>query len=399
MTERHPRVVVGLTGGIAAYKVVSVIRDLVTRGWDVHVVPTESALNFIGRATLEAISRNPVYDTVFDGVAEVRHVALGQSADVILVAPATANTLSALATGRADSLLLTTVLASRAPLVVAPAMHTEMWENSATVENVAVLRDRGVRIVGPAVGRLTGADTGIGRLEEPSQLVDAVESALIPDDLSGVSVVITVGGTREPLDPVRFIGNRSTGIQGFALARAAAQRGARVTMIVGTVENEIPAGMTCIRVETAQQMHDAVLDAARDAQVVIMAAAVADYRAETVSSEKLKKSGGVPTITLVENPDILADLTARPEGRFIVGFAAETDSERFHEYASAKAVRKGADILVANSVGADSVFGTAETHVSLYNRDGVMIHETAGSKTSVAHAILDHISRWKATQQ
>ncbi|MEY5017291.1 MAG: bifunctional phosphopantothenoylcysteine decarboxylase/phosphopantothenate--cysteine ligase CoaBC [Actinomycetota bacterium] len=399
MTERHPRVVVGLTGGIAAYKVVSVIRDLVTRGWDVHVVPTESALNFIGRATLEAISRNPVYDTIFDGVAEVRHVALGQSADVILIAPATANTLSALATGRADSLLLTSVLASRAPLVVAPAMHTEMWENSATVANVAVLRDRGVRIVGPAVGRLTGADTGIGRLEEPSQIVDAVESALIPDDLSGVSVVITVGGTREPLDPVRFIGNRSTGIQGFALARAAAQRGARVTMIVGTVETEIPAGMTCIRVETAQQMHDAVLDAARDAQVVIMAAAVADYRAETVSSEKLKKSGGVPTITLVENPDILADLTARPEGRFIVGFAAETDSERFHEYASAKAVRKRADILVANSVGADSVFGTAETHVSLYNRDGVMIHETAGSKTSVAHAILDHISRWKATQQ
>ena len=399
MTERHPRVVVGLTGGIAAYKVVSVIRDLVSRGWDVHVVPSESALNFIGRATLEAISRNPVYDTIFDGVAEVRHVALGQSADVILVAPATANTLSALATGRADSLLLTTILASRAPLVVAPAMHTEMWENPATVANVAVLRDRGARIVGPAVGRLTGADSGIGRLEEPAQIVDAVETVLVPADLRGLSVVITVGGTREPLDPVRFIGNRSTGIQGFALARAAVQRGADVTMIVGTVETEIPTGINCVRVETALEMQHAVQAAAQDAQVVIMTAAVADYRAEKVSSEKLKKSGGVPSISLVENPDILAGLTAQPEGRFIVGFAAETDSDRFHEYASAKAVRKQADILVANSVGTDSVFGSAETHVSLYNRDGVMIHETAGIKTSVAHIILDHISRWKATQQ
>ncbi len=399
MTARHPRVVVGLTGGIAAYKVVSVIRELVTRGWDVHIVPSESALNFIGRATLEAISRNPVYDTIFDGVAEVRHVALGQSADVILVAPATANSLSALATGRADTLLLTTVLASRAPVIVAPAMHTEMWENPATVANVATLRDRGIRFVGPAAGRLTGADVGVGRLVEPLEIVDAVESAAISADLAGLRFVVTIGGTREPLDPVRFIGNRSTGIQGFALARAATQRGADVTMIVGTVETEIPTGIPMVRVETALEMQDAVRDTGRDADVIIMSAAVADYRAVTVSAEKLKKSGGVPTITLQENPDILADLTAHREGRFIVGFAAETDAERFHEYASAKAVRKQADLLVANSVGVNSVFGTTETRVSLYNRDGVMLQESAGSKTSVAHAILDHISRWKATQQ
>lgn len=399
MAERHPRVVVGLTGGIAAYKVVSVIRELVSAGCDVHVVPSESALHFVGRATLEAISRNPVHDSLFDGVAEVRHVALGQSADVILVAPATANTLSALATGRADSLLLTTIIASRAPVVIAPAMHTEMWENPATVHNVSTLMSRGVRCVGPAVGRLTGADSGVGRLEEPAVIVDAVLSAMIPADLNGMRILVSVGGTREPIDPVRYIGNRSSGIQGFAIARAASQRGANVTMVVGSVDVPIPLGITCIRVETAEQMRSAMLQHSTQSDAIIMAAAVSDYRVEQISAEKLKKIDGVPTLTLTENPDILAELTALAGRRCVVGFAAETDTEHFHQYARAKAIRKQADLLVANSVGDDMVFGRDETHVSLYNREGEVVDAVSGSKTSVAHRILDHISRWKATQQ
>lgn len=399
MAERHPRVVVGLTGGIAAYKVVSVIRELVSAGCDVHVVPSESALHFVGRATLEAISRNPVHDSLFDGVAEVRHVALGQSADVILVAPATANTLSALATGRADSLLLTTIIASRAPVVIAPAMHTEMWENPATVHNVSTLMSRGVRCVGPAVGRLTGADSGVGRLEEPAVIVDAVLSAMIPADLNGMRILVSVGGTREPIDPVRYIGNRSSGIQGFAIARAASQRGANVTMVVGSVDVPIPLGITCIRVETAEQMRSAMLQHSTQSDAIIMAAAVSDYRVEQISAEKLKKIDGVPTLMLTENPDILAELTALAGRRCVVGFAAETDTEHFHQYARAKAIRKQADLLVANSVGDDMVFGRDETHVSLYNREGEVVDAVSGSKTSVAHRILDHISRWKATQQ
>ena len=399
MAERHPRVVVGLTGGIAAYKVVSVIRELVSAGCDVHVVPSESALHFVGRATLEAISRNPVHVSLFDGVAEVRHVALGQSADVILVAPATANTLSALATGRADSLLLTTIIASRAPVVIAPAMHTEMWENPATVHNVSTLMSRGVRCVGPAVGRLTGADSGVGRLEEPAVIVDAVLSAMIPADLNGMRILVSVGGTREPIDPVRYIGNRSSGIQGFAIARAASQRGANVTMVVGSVDVPIPLGITCIRVETAEQMRSAMLQHSTQSDAIIMAAAVSDYRVVQISAEKLKKIDGVPTLTLTENPDILAELTALAGRRCVVGFAAETDTEHFHQYARAKAIRKQADLLVANSVGDDMVFGRDETHVSLYNREGEVVDAVSGSKTSVAHRILDHISRWKATQQ
>lgn len=399
MSLHSPRVVVGLTGGIAAYKVVSVIRELVADGCDVHVVPSESALNFVGRATLEAISRNPVHDTIFDGVAEVRHVALGQSADVILVAPATANTLSALATGRADTLMLTTILASRAPLVVAPAMHTEMWENAATRSNVATLRERGVTLVGPGVGRLTGTDSGIGRLAEPAEIVAAVRAACGTHDLVGLNIVVTTGGTREPIDPVRFIGNRSSGIQGIALATAAQARGATVTLIAGALDVPLPSQLTCVRVETAEDMRSAVRAAHATADVVIMAAAISDYRVETVSSEKLKKSAGVPEIRLVENPDILAELGSLKSGTFLVGFAAETSVERFAEFAADKARRKGVDLLVANSVADNAVFGSQDTDVHLFDGRGVAVDSVRGSKVSVAHRILDHISRWKDTHQ
>lgn len=399
MSLHSPRVVVGLTGGIAAYKVVSVIRELVAGGCDVHVVPSESALNFIGRATLEAISRNPVYDTLFDGVAEVRHVALGQSADVILVAPATANTLSALATGRADTLMLTTILASRAPLVVAPAMHTEMWENAATRSNLATLLERGVTVVGPGVGRLTGNDSGIGRLAEPRDIVTAVSAACGPHDLVGLHIVVTAGGTREPIDPVRYIGNRSSGIQGIALATAAQARGAAVTLIAGAVDVPLPPQLESIRVETAEDMRTALLAAHSTADVVIMAAAVSDYRVENVAPEKLKKAHGVPHIRLVENPDILAELGSLKSGAFLVGFAAETNVESFAEFAADKARRKGTDLLVANSVANNAVFGSQDTDVQLFDRRGDVVDSLHGSKLSVAHRILDHISRWKDTHK
>lgn len=399
MSLHSPRVVVGLTGGIAAYKVVSVIRELVAGGCDVHVVPSESALNFIGRATLEAISRNPVYDTLFDGVAEVRHVALGQSADVILVAPATANTLSALATGRADTLMLTTILASRAPLVVAPAMHTEMWENAATRSNLATLLERGVTVVGPGVGRLTGNDSGIGRLAEPRDIVAAVSAACGPHDLVGLHIVVTAGGTREPIDPVRYIGNRSSGIQGIALATAAQARGAAVTLIAGAVDVPLPPQLESIRVETAEDMRTALLAAHSTADVVIMAAAVSDYRVENVAPEKLKKAHGVPHIRLVENPDILAELGSLKSGAFLVGFAAETNVESFAEFAADKARRKGTDLLVANSVANNAVFGSQDTDVQLFDRRGDVVDSLHGSKLSVAHRILDHISRWKDTHK
>jgi phosphopantothenoylcysteine decarboxylase/phosphopantothenate--cysteine ligase len=296
MTGSRPRIVVGLTGGIAAYKVVSVIRTLVESGADVHVIPTESALHFIGKATLEAISRNPVHDSIFDGVAEVRHVAMGQSADAILIAPATANTLSALAEGRADSLLLTTVAASTAPLVVAPAMHTEMWEQPSTQANVATLVERGARFVGPVSGRLTGSDSGVGRLAEPEDITAEVLNSLAPKDLDGLRVLITAGGTREPIDPVRFIGNRSTGAMGVALADAAHHRGANVTLIAAHLEVPVPHGIRVYTVSTAGELHDAVVTAFVDADVFISSAAVSDYRVASPATEKLKKSAGVRRI-------------------------------------------------------------------------------------------------------
>jgi len=387
-------VVVGVTGGIAAYKAVAVIRALVLEGHDVHVVATESALRFVGMPTLEAISRNPVSHELFEGVAQVRHVAIGQSADVIVLAPATANTIARLAAGLADDLLGTTILASTAPLVIAPAMHTEMWHNAATVHNVATLRQRGVIIVGPATGQLTGTDSGPGRMTEPEEIVDAVTAALGPRDLAGKRILVTAGGTREPIDPVRFIGNRSSGKQGVAIAAAAAARGASVTLIGANLDVPVPRAVTAVAVSSADELADATLSASPNADVVIMAAAVADYRPDAVSPAKLKKDvqGDELTLRLVKTRDILAALaeSKRPD-QVVIGFAAETDSDdaALLERGREKIRRKGCDLLVVNRVGWTMGFGTDDNSVVVLDRAGDIVMEASGTKPSVAGRILD----------
>lgn len=392
---RSLNVVVGVTGGIAAYKAVSVVRALVLAGHDVHVVATENALRFVGRPTLEAISRNTVHSDLYEGVAEVRHVAIGQAADLIVVAPATANTVAKLAAGLADDLLGNTILASTAPLVIAPAMHTEMWQNAATVANIATLRQRGVTVVGPAVGQLTGVDSGPGRMSEPEEIVEvALRTAAGRQDLAGRRILVTAGGTREPLDPVRFIGNRSSGKQGVALAVAAADRGAEVTLIAANLEVDVPATVQVVRVRSTLDLEKAATSAAETADIVIMAAAVADYRPETVADAKIKKDvqGDVLDLRLVKNPDILAGLAAnRRAGQVIVGFAAETepDDAKLQQLGAAKVARKGADLLVVNRVGWNEGFATEGNTVIVLNRTGDIVGEASGSKRSVADRILD----------
>jgi phosphopantothenoylcysteine decarboxylase/phosphopantothenate--cysteine ligase len=388
------RVVVGVTGGIAAYKAVGVIRLLVLAGHDVQVVATDAALRFVGKPTLEAISRNPVHTDLYEGVAEVRHVAIGQAADLIVVAPATANTIAKLAAGLADDLLGNTILASRAPLVLAPAMHTEMWQNPATAANIAVLWERGVTIVGPASGQLTGTDAGLGRMVEPDEIVAAALAAVAPKNLVGKRIIITAGGTREPLDPVRFIGNRSSGKQGIALALNAAARGAEVTLIGANLEIAVPTSVKVQHVSTTRELEAATKAAAEDADVIIMAAAVADYRPESVAESKIKKEtqGDRLTLELVRNPDILRELSeARRPGQVIIGFAAETenDRERLLETGRAKIVRKGADLLVLNTVGWTEGFAAETNSIIVVNAAGDIVSEATGSKSSVAARILD----------
>ena len=407
------RVVVGISGGIAAYKAVGVVRALVLAGHDVHVVPTAAALKFVGRPTLEAISRNPVESDLYDGVAEVRHVALGQSADLIVIAPATANTLAKLAAGLADDLLGTTVLASSAPLVVAPAMHTEMWEHAATRANVALLESRGTVLVGPVSGQLTGRDAGAGRMAEPADIVAAALDLAVaanpdldravppppPDDtLAGKRIVISAGGTREPLDPVRFLGNSSTGRQGVALAEAARDRGADVVLIAANLEVPVPTGVQVVAVTSAEGLLDAARREAASADVIVMAAAVADYRPVTTAPVKLKKAdlGERLTVELVRNPDVLATLAAeRPRaGQVVVGFAAETESDREALLALGrqKVAAKGADFLVVNEVGFDRGFGAGDTAVIVLDAAGRIVAEAGGDKPSVAAAILDAVA-------
>ena len=396
-------IVVGVTGGIAAYKVVSVIRALVLAGHDVHVVATDAALRFVGKPTLEAISRNTVHTDLYEGVAEVRHVAIGQAADLILIAPATANTIAKLAAGLADDLLGNTLLASRAPVIIAPAMHTEMWQHPATMANVAMLRSRGIRFIGPVTGQLTGDDSGPGRLAEPDDIVAATLALLgVVDtkssspvrDLVGRRVLITAGGTREALDPVRFIGNRSSGRQGVAIATAAHERGAEVTLIGANLEVPVASGITVISVVSAADLATAVSAAAPTADLIVMAAAVADYRPETVADGKIKKEshGDRLTVPLVKNPDILTALaTHRRPGQLIVGFAAETepDDDALLTLARAKIARKGCDLLVVNRVGWTTGFSTADNTVLVVDRAGAIVMEAAGSKLSVARQILD----------
>lgn len=435
MTHDHPRsspadaprrlsVVVGVSGGIAAYKAVGVVRGLVLRGHDVHVVPTEAALRFVGAPTWEATSRNPVHTSVFDDVAEVRHVALGQRADLIVVAPATAHTLAKIAHGLSDDLLGTTILASTAPLVVAPAMHTEMWLNPATVANVDLLRSRGVTVVGPGDGPLTGGDVGPGRLVEPDEIVatalarfsDATGRAASPDavpgdrdeearvgDLDGLRLVVSLGGTREPLDPVRFVGNRSSGKQGAALALAAARRGARVTVVAaaldGAVRQMLETGdvVDVVEVGTALELEAAMTEHAPVADVIVMAAAVADYRPVSVADGKIRKdeSGDELTVRLVRTPDVLAGLVARRAvGQVVVGFAAETaaDRDELLSLGRAKQRRKGADLLVLNTVGWTTGFGSDDTAVVVIDADGEVVSEAEGTKTAVAETVLDAVA-------
>ena len=408
------RIVVGISGGIAAYKAVGVVRSLVLAGHDVHVVPTAAALRFVGRPTLEAISRNPVESDLYEGVAEVRHVALGQSADLIVVAPATANTIAKLAAGLADDLLGTTVLASRAPLVIAPAMHTEMWQHPATRANVAALESRGVRLVGPGTGQLTGADAGPGRMAEPAEIVEAALDAAVvanPDldrtgdarteRLSGRRVVVTAGGTREPLDPVRFLGNRSSGRLGVALAEAARDLGADVTLIAAHLEVPVPHGVTLAEVGTTEDLLAACLAAAPAADLVVMAAAVADYRPAATADHKLKKrdTGERTTLELVQNPDVLRELVARrsaagPGNQVLVGFAAETetDPERLLALGREKLARKGCDFLVLNEVGWAAGFGAGDTAVTVLDAAGDSVGSAQGDKVSVAMRILDLVA-------
>jgi phosphopantothenoylcysteine decarboxylase/phosphopantothenate--cysteine ligase len=409
-----------VTGGIAAYKTVSLVRSLVLAGHDVHVIPTDSALRFVGRPTWEAISRNPVTTDLYDGVDEVRHVALGGKADLIVIAPATANTIAKLAHGLVDDLLTNTVLASKAPLVIAPAMHTEMWQAAATQANLRTLRERGVTVVGPASGQLTGNDSGPGRMEEPETILQAAlrtvaggapavqasvararraRVAAAPDaarlDLDGLRVVVTAGGTREPFDPVRFMGNRSSGKQGMALAAAAAARGAQVTLIAANVGTDaLPEGIEVRDVSTTLELQKAVTDVSAGADAIIMAAAVADYRPAQVQQGKIKKehTGDRLTVEFVVNPDILAELSAsRREGQLVIGFAAETepDPARLLELGRSKIARKGCDFLVVNNVGWATGFAADDNDVLVLNRAGDIVMEASGTKLSVADRILD----------
>lgn len=396
------RVVLGVAGGIAAYKAVLLLRLLREQGHAVRVVPTRASLEFVGRATWEALSGEPVTTDVFEDVDQVAHVAIGKTADLVVVAPATADLLARAAAGRADDLLTATLLVARCPVLLAPAMHTEMWEHPATVANVATLRARGVHVLEPASGRLTGADTGPGRLPEPEDVAAAALRLVAParpSDLTGTHVVVSAGGTREPLDPVRFLGNRSSGRQGVALARAAAERGARVTLVAANVTQDVLArvgpGVTVVPVETGDELRTAVRAAAGEADVVVMAAAVADYRPASVADAKLKKTGGAPVLALVETTDILRELVTDPPraDQTVVGFAAETgDAEAsVLEHARAKAVRKGADLLVVNPVGGGRGFGTTTNDVTVLDRTGDVVATAAGTKDEVAHVVWDAV--------
>lgn len=391
---RRLTVVLGITGGIAAYKAVGVARELVVAGHDVHIVATEGALRFVGRPTLEAISRNPVHTDLYEGVAEVRHVALGQRADLIVIAPATAHTIASLAAGLAGDLLGTTVLASPAPLVIAPAMHTEMWEHPATVANIATLRARGVTIVGPDSGRLTGTDVGAGRMSEPAAIAAAALAVVGPRDLAGRRILISAGGTREPLDPVRFLGNRSSGRQGVALASAALARGAEVTLVAAHLDVAPPPGATVVDVGTAAELESAMRAHAANSDTIIMSAAVADFRPVTVFDGKIKKDsvGETLQLELERTPDVLAGLTAtRRPGQRIVGFAAETeaDEQQLLGIGAAKAARKGVDLLVVNRVGWSEGFGAPTNAVIMLDGAGSVVARAEGEKSTVAHRILD----------
>ncbi len=393
-------IVLGVGGGIAAYKVAEVLRRFTEAGHGVTVVPTEPALRFVGSATWAALSGRPVSGDVFDNVHDVPHVRLGREADLVVVAPATADLMARVATGQADDLLTSTLLTARCPVMLVPAMHTEMWEHPATVANVATLRDRGVLVVEPAVGRLTGADSGKGRLPDAGEIASLAGDLLAhgaATDLTGRHVVVSAGGTREYLDPVRFLGNRSSGRQGYALARAAAARGARVTVVAANVGLPDPAGVDIVRVTSAAELGDAMISTARDADAVVMAAAVADFRPAQYIDAKIKKSddGSSPSVELERTQDVLAHLSAHRAGagQVVVGFAAETGgAERdVLELGRRKLAAKGCDLLVVNEVGIDRGFESEQNEAVVLAADGASVPVERGPKSVLAHVVWDQV--------
>ena len=437
------RIVVGVSGSISAYKATFIIRQLRAAGHEVKVVASAAALKFIGESTLAALSGAPVASQLFSDAGAVEHVAIAEWAQLLLIAPASADLIAKLAVGRADDMLTTTALTTTAPIVISPAMHTQMWQHPATVANIQTLRARGVKVIKPASGRLTGKDSGPGRLPEPEQivaqaleflhqsehpqaasksaevqLVDTVQNQAEPSqdqpgqdqpgqDLVGKHFVISAGGTREAIDPVRFLGNRSSGLQGIALAKAAVERGARVTLVAANIEvallAQLPEQVEVVKVVSALQLRDAVHEAGRSAQVIVMCAAVADFRPKTYASFKLKKSTDAVetdksyTLELVENPDILAGLASQRlnEGQVIVGFAAETGDEHTSalEYGRRKALKKGADLLAVNTVGATSGFGDVVNEIHVLDSRGQQVGHSAGSKLHVARDLVELISQ------
>jgi phosphopantothenoylcysteine decarboxylase/phosphopantothenate--cysteine ligase len=400
-------IVLGVSGGIAAYKACILLRLLKEAGHDVHVIPTEAALKFVGEATWEALSGHQVASGVFSEVSEVKHVRLGRRADLVVVAPATADLLARAAQGRADDLLTTTLLTAACPVVFAPAMHTEMWEHPATRANVATLRERGAHVVEPDSGRLTGADTGPGRLPEPESLFALIKGFALPSpttartgvnalpfpgkrDLVGRKVLVTAGGTREPIDPVRFIGNHSSGRQGIALAAAAAARGADVHLIAAHLDAALPAGISVERVSTTGELYDATVKAAAEADAAVLAAAPADFTPKESSDRKLKRKGDLD-LALTSTPDIAAAVgRAKRPGQVLVVFAAETHDGP--EHAKAKREAKGADLVVLNDVSGGAVFGSAENSVTVFDERGEVDALVQASKESVADAIWDAVS-------
>jgi phosphopantothenoylcysteine decarboxylase/phosphopantothenate--cysteine ligase len=394
VTQTRPRVILGVGAGIAAYKACELLRRLTETGHDVRVLPTPDALRFVGEATWAALSGHPVATDVWTDVAAVPHVGLGRQADLVFVAPATADLLARAAHGLAGDLLTSTLLTARCPVVYAPAMHTEMWEHPATQANVSALRDRGAIVVDPAWGRLTGADTGPGRFPEPAELFEVARRVLargaLARDLAGRHVVVSAGGTREAIDPVRFIGNRSSGLQGYALARTAVARGARVTLVAANVALPDPAGAHLVRVGSAEEMAKSVLATAPDADAVVMAAAVADFRPAGYRPSKIKKTetADPEPIRLVKNPDILTELVAaRPAGQVVVGFAAETDDVLAH--GRAKLARKGCDLLVVNQVGEHLTFGATDNAAVVLAADGAAVEVPRGPKEVLADTVWD----------
>lgn len=402
------RIVLGVTGGIAAYKAALLLRLMTEDGHEVHVVPTDSALKFVGKPTWEALSGKPVYNDTFEAVEDVNHVLQGRNADLVVIAPATANSLAKAAAGIAEDLLGNILLTATVPVVMAPAMHTEMWDNAATQANVATLRSRGVHIIEPAVGRLTGADTGKGRFPEPAdiwaQTQELVQSASRQGLLPGANIVVTAGGTREALDPVRYLGNRSSGKQGVALAKAAAAQGAHVTLIAGAMDIPAPQdpSINVVHIESTRQLHDAVLEHAQNQDALIMAAAVADFRPTSVTNQKIKKTDddSAPTIVLEQTEDVLRTTVQRraagePLPRVIVGFAAETgdDTTSPLDYGRAKLVRKGCEMLVVNEVGVGKVFGQDDNDATIIFSDDRPDVPAQGSKDEVAHIIVAQLAQ------